>query len=339
MTILDMAMQRGIRPKWVASTAGGEYHSECPECGGKDRFYIQPHKQMKNCKGYFCCRKCGTSGDAIQFARKFLNFTFEQAVQLLGVTLMQSSFQTWKPAYSFKPAILHKPDNKWIQEAENFVAKSHTELLNTPEKLKYLHDRGIPLTIIIKYKLGLSNSCQFIERSAWGLREELNQKGQLKKLFIPQGIVMPSIDKLGQILRLKIRRLDWQPNDKIPKYIAVSGSMNGLNILEGFKDVLIVVESELDAYLIYSIVSDLATIISVGGNIKNPDNVVDRLAKNSKKLLINHDNDNGGKAMLSKWQKLYSHAISCPIPVGKDISEALSMGFDVKSWLMKIVCN
>lgn len=71
MTILDMAMQRGIRPKWVAGTAGGEYHSECPECGGMDRFYIQPHKQMKNCKGYFCCRKCGTSGDAIQFARKF----------------------------------------------------------------------------------------------------------------------------------------------------------------------------------------------------------------------------------------------------------------------------
>lgn len=115
--------------------------------------------------------------------------------------------------------------------------------------------------------------------------------------------------------------------------------MNGLNVLDGSKDILIVVESELDAYLIHAIVSSLATVIAVGGNIKNPDNVVDRLAKNSKKLLINHDNDSGGKAMLTKWQKLYAHASPCPIPMGKDISEAASMGFDVKSWLMKIACN
>lgn len=339
MTILDMAMQRGIRPRWVAGTAGGEYHSECPECGGMDRFYIQPHKQMRNCKGYFCCRKCGASGDAIQFARKFLNFTFEQAVQELGVILTQSSFQICKPAYSFKPAVLHKPGDAWIHAAENFVAKSHAQLLNTPEILKYLYDRGIPLSIITEYKIGWSNSYQFIERSVWGLREELNQNGKQKKLFIPRGIVIPSIDKSSQITRLKIRRLDWHENDKLPKYMVVSGSMNGLNVLEGSKDILIVVESELDAYLIHAILSDLATVIAVGGNIKNPDNVVDRLVKNAKKLLINHDNDSGGKAMLTKWQKLYAHASPCPIPVGKDISDAASMGFDVKSWLMKMVCN
>lgn len=336
MTILDMAMQRGIRPKWVASTAGGEYHSECPECGGTDRFYIQPNKQMKHCKGYFRCRKCGESGDTIQFARKFLNFTFQQAVQELGIDFTQSSFRIWKPPCSFKPAILYKPDEKWIQESGKFVEKSHEQLLNTSEILNYLHRRGIPLTIITKYKLGWSHSYQFIERSTWGLSEEYNQSGNLKKLFLPRGIVIPSIDKSGQITRLKIRR-DWQEKDKLPKYMVISGSMNGLNILEGSKDILIVVESELDAYLIHAILSNLATVVSVGGNIKNPDNIVDRLAKNAKKLLINHDNDSGGKVMLAKWKKLYSHAIACPVSLGKDISEAFVKGFDIKSWLIEII--
>lgn len=266
-----------------------------------------------------------------------MNFTFEQATQELGVTLMQSSLQIWKPAYSFKPAILHQPDDKWIQEAEKFVSKSHAQLLNTPEILKYLHQRGIPLTSIVKYKLGWSNSHQFIDRSAWGLSEEYNQSGNLKKLFIPRGIVIPSIDKSGEIIRLKVRRSEWTKNDQLPKYMIIPGSMNGLSILEGPKDSLVVVESELDAYLLHAIASNFATIVSVGGNIKNPDNVVDRLARSANRLLINHDNDSGGQAMLAKWRKLYSHAMPCPAPTGKDIGEAFSQGVDVKSWLMEIL--
>lgn len=339
MTILDMVTQRGIRPKWVAGTAGGEYHSECPECGGIDRFYIQPHKQMKNCKGYFCCRKCGTSGDAIEFARKFLNFTFQQAIQEIGAVIPDShSFlQALTRSSAFKPAVLRKPKMQWLSQATEFVNESHRQLLNNHEILNYLYNRGIPLNSIIKYKLGWSDSDQFFERSTWGLSEEYNRRGNLKKLFIPRGIVIPSIDKSGEVIRLKIRRSSWTINDKLPKYMIIPGGMNGLSVLEGSKDSVIVVESELDAYLLHAISSDFATIVSVGGNIKTPDNVVDRLAKSTHKLLINYDNDSGGEAMLAKWKKLYSHAIPCPTPMGKDIGEAFAQGFDVKSWLMEIL--
>ena len=40
MEILKLAFQDGLNPKKVAATNGGEYHSPCPECGGKDRFII-----------------------------------------------------------------------------------------------------------------------------------------------------------------------------------------------------------------------------------------------------------------------------------------------------------
>lgn len=332
-------MQTGIHPKWVAGTAGGEYHSECPECGGTDRFYIQPNKQMRYCKGYFCCRQCGIAGDTIKLATKFLNLTFQQAIQEVGVVIPNSQrfSQSFTGSYSFKPTILYKPKIQWINQATEFVERAHKQLLDNNEILNYLHNRGIPFNIITKYKLGWTASYQFIDRSSWGLTEEYNQNGNMKKLFIPRGIVIPSIDKSGEIMRLKIRRSDWTKNDKLPKYMIISGSMNGLNILEGSKDNLIIVESELDAYLLNAISSDSATIVSVGGNIKNPDNVVDRLAKNANKLLINHDNDSGGKAMITKWRKLYSHAIPCPTPIGKDIGEAFALGFDVESWLMEML--
>lgn len=31
MNLIDLARQAGLQPKWVASTAGDEYHSACPK--------------------------------------------------------------------------------------------------------------------------------------------------------------------------------------------------------------------------------------------------------------------------------------------------------------------
>ncbi len=47
MNLLDLASLAGLNPKKVASTKGGEYHSACPSCGGRDRFILQPEKVME----------------------------------------------------------------------------------------------------------------------------------------------------------------------------------------------------------------------------------------------------------------------------------------------------
>ena len=96
---------------------------------------------------------------------------------------------------------------------------------------------------------------------------------------------------------------------------------------------MVVVESELDAYAVDLAVHDLVCTIAVGSNIKNPDNVTDRLAKNIKLLLICHDNDLAGAKMLMKWKNLYPHAIGYPTPIGKDIGEAIQNGFNIREWL------
>jgi len=98
--------------------------------------------------------------------------------------------------------------------------------------------------------------------------------------------------------------------------------------------IMVVVESELDAYAIDYVAHDFVCAIAVGSNIKNPDNLTDRLAKNAKSLLICHDNDEAGQKMLIKWQRLYSHAIGYPTPLGKDIGEAVKQGFNIREWLL-----
>jgi hypothetical protein len=222
-----------------------------------------------------------------------------------------------------------------MEQAAKHVAQAHTQLFTNSTKLTYLSSRGISTDAIQQYKIGWSSQDTFIPRKEWGLVEELNQRGNPRALWIPKGIVIPTIAN-QHIIRLKIRRSDWYENDTYPKYVAISGSMNGLNLIGVYTNkVMIVVESELDAYAIHAATHEFALVVAVGSNIKNPDNITDHLAKNMPHLLICHDNDEAGKRMLAKWKKLYSHAIGYPTPIGKDIGEAIEQGLNVREWLMK----
>jgi DNA primase len=336
MNILDLAYKTGIQPKRVSGTQGGEYHSACPTCGGKDRFYIQPQRQMTKCVGFYSCRKCGITGDAIQFARDFLNYSFQEAAQCVNATIEENSLHSLPPAQkTISMAMLQKPHMLWTQEAKKLIMEAHKQILHDESVLNYLAKRGLPLDAVVRYKLGVNNADTLIPRCNWGLEEVIKDNGQTQKLWIPHGIVIPTIELSGDITRIKIRRLNLRAEDILPKYIAISGSMNGLNII-GSQDrpILIIVESELDAYAVHYAVGDFAVVIAVGSNIKNPDNVTNRLAKNTKQILICHDNDEAGLKMLNKWQTLYSHAIAYPTPIGKDIGEAIEQNLNIRNWIL-----
>jgi Zinc-binding domain of primase-helicase len=71
--ILDVAQRHGVLSR--LKKAGGEYIGPCPNCGGTDRFGINPRKLGKNGKrGLFGCRRCDEGGDAIDLER-FLSGT------------------------------------------------------------------------------------------------------------------------------------------------------------------------------------------------------------------------------------------------------------------------
>lgn len=95
------------------------------------------------------------------------------------------------------------------------------------------------------------------------------------------------------------------------------------------KQVLLLAEAleyEIDAYTLHHATGDFAFVVAVGSNIKHPDNFTDHLAKSKQFLLICHDNDEGGKAMMDKWRALYSHPKAHPAPKEKDIGEFIQLG-------------
>jgi len=103
---------------------------------------------------------------------------------------------------------------------------------------------------------------------------------------------------------------------------------------------MLVIESEFDALAVYHAAGDFVIAVAVGSSTKNPDNVTDFLAKQKDiTLLVCPDNDEGGAKLLAKWQKLYSHAKPYPVPVEKDIGEAIKKGFDIRTWLAKFNPN
>ena len=328
MILIELAHKIGLDPKLVASTQGGEYHSPCPSCGGTDRLVIQPNKQMKNCLGYYFCRQCGIYGDSIQFCLDHLGFTdFKEAVNYVGGDISFKVPNIFAKKENKPLIIINKLTEPWSEQASMLVEEAHTCLLSLKDILETLYKRGLPLDAIKQYKIGWLDKDKKIEGHLWGLEKET--------IWFTAGILIPTIEQDQTVIRLKIRRKDWWQGDRFPKYVAISGNMNGLNIIGNKKNsIMIIVESELDAYALHYALSDIAVIVAVGGCIKNPDSVTDYLAKHKSLLLICHDNDDAGKTMLDKWKGFYSNAEGCPTPIGKDIGEAIQQGLDLRSWII-----
>jgi len=339
MNLVEIAQGVGLDLKKVAETDGGEYHGPCPACGGKDRFIIQPNKKKNKCYGGYWCRQCGIHGDAIQFCREFYGMSFEEAARHVNANIeVITAASKFKIVSStkFKPVELTNPPARWLLRADLLTLFSQHEILQNSRIRVWLHKRGISDELIVKHRLGWCPEEIFHLREDWGLAYEEDENGKPRCVWVPEGLVIPTIDSSSEmVIRMKIRREKWIEGDRLPKYVAVSGSMKGLSIFGDIKkSVILVVESELDAIVLAHLVGDIAFSVAVGGSTKNPDYVTDYLARNAKSLLIGHDNDNAGLEVFKKWKNIYSHAQAFPTPVGKDIGEAIALGFDVKQWIL-----
>ena len=84
MQLLDLVQADGLAPKKITSIKGGEYHSPCPFCGGKDRFIVW------NRVNHYFCRRCEKKGDTIQYLRDFHKLSYSAACALTGKELKPS---------------------------------------------------------------------------------------------------------------------------------------------------------------------------------------------------------------------------------------------------------
>ncbi|MBE6442307.1 MAG: DNA primase [Desulfovibrio desulfuricans] len=358
MTILDLLSQRGLQPRRVAGTHGGEYACACPGCGGRDRFHAWPEQQGKGCPGgTWYCRGCRKGGDCIQFLREFEGMGYREACAALrlpaatGPRSLSMPREARREREAFAPRqSLIRPSTLWQEHAGKLLEQARANLAQCVPALQALERRGITAEDAAAFGLGWlpgengRDGC-FRSRKGWGLPEVTGPNGKPRALWIPAGLVIPALDEDGAVLRLRIRRTNRarQKFEPAMKYVVVPGSSMHPLLLRPQCRALVVVESEMDAMACAAAAQRTGLdvgALAVGTNVGKPDVTAHAACARALCILVALDFDapdaNGSRPGARGWEfwaRTYQTARRWPVPVGKDPGEAYAAGLDLAAWL------
>lgn len=336
MDIKNLVEEAGYVPKRKAASHGGEYSSPCPFCkDGDDRFLIWPQRPNRNGEyqgGRFSCRVCGKFGDAITFLRQLNGLSYKEACGRLRIEPKQRiNSIVSKP--KLKPKIADEPPDLWKQKAKAFIEWSHAQLMNSQEGLSLLHARGFSNDSLARFNLGYNPKTFFRERSDWGIPNEFKDDGNARKLWLPSGLVIPTIIN-GEATKVKVRRSEWKEGAKWPKYVEVSGSKQTPSIYgDTSLPCALVLESELDALIVQQEAADLVYCIALGGSTKPLDSETDLLLRKTQTILFLPDFDEAGAIAWSKWKRMFSNISYALTPHEKSAGDYFLAGGNLREWI------
>ncbi|QOX78753.1 hypothetical protein FY034_07355 [Trichlorobacter lovleyi] len=345
---------------------GSNYVGACPICGGgknKDAFTVNVAKDFVN------CYSCGFNADPVRFLRQIEGKTCPEAHRELGITCERVECPVWdkcsrgRGERTDQPAapdpaqqrptgpVIHQADTpaeKWQQKAAALVEHAHQQLLTSSLQLDYLAGRGLPREAVEKYRLGYLPEDYYRQRSAWGLPEEISEKtNKPKKLWLPQGIVIPWADPAGSgaIHRIRIRKQNLR-DAKDPRYHWLPGSGNDIICLNPTAKAHVIVESDLDGLLIDWLAGDLVATVPLGSCSTRPKATAFESLQQSRRILVALDFDKPqwneqkqrmvapGAEACGWWSKTFPDTWKrWPVPDGKDPGEAFQAGIDLHQWV------
>jgi DNA primase len=334
MNILDLIESDGFVLKKKANTYGGEWAGPCPFCGGTDRFLVWPNDKG----GRYWCRQCKKHGDDIQYMRDFQKLTYYAACRCLRKTpkTRSCSVMPVKEARPiFKPKETAMPTSSWSEKAQEFLERCQSCLWSDQGALTrdFLHrEKGLSDETIKSAGLGFNPDDIFLERLSWGLPAELRDDGKPKKLWLPEGLVLPRIDS-GYVIRLSVRRgkhINGQ------RYIVIPGSASRSMVHGMDKKVIVVIESELDGLLLNQEVGDFVGVVALGSAQAKPDEKTHNVLQMADTVLVALDSDKAGaQAAWLFWSKTYGNkTVRWPCVKGKDPSDAWQNGLDIRAWVL-----
>ncbi len=325
-------------PGEIKNKGNGEYCGPCPSCGGRDRFLLWPEHKSGATGGRFLCRGCGAQGDAVEFLRVFQNLTYREACEALRLeprravchTAGKGTAREWMPEPERLPAA------EWMEQAAHFVATCTGGIESGPG-LETLQGRGLSPETARTLGIGWNPADRYGRRADWGLDEEANpETGRPRKVWLPRGLVLPIRRKAG-VTALLIRRADWKPKDDLPKYWQVKGSGNGCYVIGKPGLPVVLVESVLDAVLIWQEARDLVAAVALTGSTKKPDAQTTDFLRNSPGILWALDFDEAGRKASSWWREHFPGMRTWPCAAGKDPGEMLKVGIPIRPWLEAVL--
>ena len=344
-----------LKSKGSSSKRGAEFAGACPGCGGEDRFCIWP--EQNNGQGSYSCRGCECAGDAIQFLIDFEGMRFGEAQKAITGENAYTPKKTVYTQKAEKKNIIEAKEctvpvsEKWEEKATKFQNFCLEQLEANPVVVEALAARGIALEVAKHYGIGYhpgekGKNSAIRHRTGWGL-DVIPASGHSKEkkyLWLPRGIVVPVCEN-GQTKRLRIRRddIDREEFQANMKYYVVPGSdMSPLYLPSTNKFVpdnfcTLIVEGELDAYMLHSKVGDFCSVMSImtAKITALPPALMDKLKKAAIILVATDKDDNrAGFEGWEKWQATFAKAKRL-VPLGaKDPGDMFAKGEDLVLWVL-----
>lgn len=294
----------------AATTHGGEYAGACPFCGGRDRFRAWPEQ------GRYWCRQCGAQGDAIEYLRKKGAMTFREAVSALGGQVpagqaAQPVKSTACPSRCEKPAV-----PSWAVAGQRVAQECHAALLKDAKALDYLHKRGLSDATIADFGLGYNARAGY----RYGVH-----------LLAGWTIPMQGVD--GACYGIQVR----QPDGVEPKYQLLKGAHHPLLGKLAGKAALFVTEGGFDAMLAWQEVGDLVDVATLGSCSADPMPWAVHLL-GYQHILLCYDLDEAGETGRAKWAGIGGVVqVRLPLASGKDVTDFVSAGGDLRGWLQPLL--
>lgn len=320
-----------------------EYHSNCPWCGGKDRFITRPETGQYSCA--IRASGCGRSGDAIDFLMEYCQMERWEAVQDLG--LEDVSF------YDDKPVIQQNsndqaPPRKWHEAALLIVERAerylwHPNSVEGQQALAYLRSRGLTDETIKHAHLGyvpLAKDGKWYVGSFedWGLNiEELTdvqrERGGVR---VPDGILIPWLVG-GSLWKLAVKRPGQSPD-----YGQVVGSVDALYNVDAiqYDQPAMLVEGEIDCLSVQQEAFDLIACVATGSSAKGRAGRWIADLSLASIVLQSFDNDHAGDEGADYWLSVLKHAKRWTTGFANDPNEMLQNsnaghGMSVRQWVQQ----
>ncbi len=360
MTLLDYYKSRFGE---AVKRQGGAWNGPCPLCGGEpgksDRFMIWPDRAenlgevcaQNGIKGIWSCRQCGASGDTIAYLTKVDGMDFRAAMAELGIEGRRSSFRRRRaPAEPrreiarWEPQQWPEPTETWCEYAEKLLVEAEAGIWDEPAALAWLAQRGIGEEAVRAYRIGYLRAesgrypGRFRARAALGLPPRMGDDGkEHTRIFIPRGIVIPTLGADGRVLNLRIRRHKQDLRERSPKYLELEGSCKAPLLLSSSRPAPLaayfVVEAELDAILIHYVTGGVVGSLAVRTNRGKPDTHAHERLRQAVRIGIALDYDGPGAEGVEFWERHYPASLRWPTPEGKDPGDAFRLGVDIRDWV------
>jgi hypothetical protein len=333
----------------------------CPKCGGSNR----SDKFVLKEDGGFKCYGCDFKGDAITWLREMESMSCPDAHEAAGkaceafgcpvrsscrmgdgkgrAAVPRSVAPVVPPVRSgLKVAEAKNPADLWRAWALAFVEKSAKALEKCEDTLNWLAARGIQVLGLdaIEWCLGWNERSAKIDRASIGLPPERDGKTDL---WVPAGLVIPTIDAAGNVHRLRIRRTDADREKFLPdlKYVWLEGSGTApwLATVKAPRGV-VVVEAELDAMACAAAHHEVA-VVALGTVAAALTPEISAILAAAPVILVALDADPGkdGKAgagpkAIKSWLSKWRQARYWPVPAGKDPGDYVrDHGGNLRQWI------